>query len=277
MHDHLGRPTFRPNKVEVLNTGVQWAFLGSKGRGFVLKGPNEASAAKLVEALPFSVTEMNQWAETRILAGARDEDIATLRGFGYNPEAVAQSFRTRVAFEQDFAEALRSGVVKPRDSAELRVYVQAREVIHEHLDLLRELFAEFQISIERAFGSDSLHSRQKMVEFFDSVPSVQVAVDLKTHLFRNPQKVWTSNAVRDIDFLGAAVPYCQIVIADREMTDLLARSATASMLGTTVVRKIADLVDLLPRLERQAAALGPDRTGWGGSSFCLNLPVDIPL
>lgn len=271
MHEHIGRPAFRPPPIEVLHTGVHWAFKGEKVRGFVIKGP-DGKLADVGDSLPFSLVDMNQYGEMRLLAGARDEDIESLRKKGYKPEAAAARFLTRVEFESDFAARLRSGDIKPKSSKELRVWIQAREVMHEHIDLLTELFAEYRISIEKTFGPFGKQSRQKMTRFFDAVPSVQVAVDLKTHLHRNQEKTWTANAVRDIDFLSAAVPYCDVVIADKEMTNLLTRSSTAFELGTTVVRKIADVVDLLPLLAQRAEEQGPDRTGWGGSTFCLDLP-----
>lgn len=274
MHEQIGRPAFRPPAIEVLHTGAHWAFRGEKVRGFVVGGP-EDKLADVIKSLPFSPVDLNQWCEMRLLAGARDEDIVTLRENGYKPEIVAENFLTRVAFESEFAERLRSGEIKPKNPEELRIWIQAREIMHEHIDLLTELLADYHISIERTFGPLGNQSRPKMKKFFDAVPSVQVAVDLKTHFYKNQQKAWTANAVRDIDFLSAAVPYCDIVIADKEMTSLLTRSSTASSLGTTVVRKISDVVDLLPPLAQRAERLGPDRTGWGGSSFCLELPVEF--
>ncbi|MFC8935686.1 hypothetical protein ACFT1A_26705 [Rhodococcus sp. NPDC057135] len=277
MHEQIGLPTFRPAQVEVLHTGFYWAFQGVRTRGFTIGAPDADIPEEVLRKLPVSVTEINQWAEMRMLAGARDQDVEALRKVGYNPEGAALSFQQRVDFESEFAAKLRTGEVKPRNSDELRVFVQAREVMHEHIDTLNELFAEYRVPFSRTFGDGDPSSRQAIVKFIDAVPSVRVAVDLKAHLFRNPQKVWTRNAVRDIDALSAAVPYCDVVVADREMTDLLARSGTASAMGTTVLRKISELIDVLPPLAERAQLLGDDRTGWGGSTFRIEaLPgVDI--
>ena len=59
-----------------------------------------------------------------------------------------------------------------------------------------------------------------MVAFADAIPSLRIAVDLKVELFRNPAKPWSMNAIHDIDALSMAVPYCHVVVPDREMARL---------------------------------------------------------
>jgi hypothetical protein len=51
---------------------------------------------------------------------------------------------------------------------------------------------------------------------------LRIAVDLKLELFRNPAKLWSTNAIHEIDALSMAVPYCHIVVPDREMAILRA-------------------------------------------------------
>ncbi|WP_145964762.1 hypothetical protein [Rhodococcus rhodochrous] len=271
MHQHLGRPAFRPKGPEVLGIGVQWAFVGEQGR-LTLRGDDEL-VAQMEKLLPISLTELNQWAEFRVLAGPRDEDVPGLRVRGYDPESVQEKFKSRISYEMDLATQIARGAVK---RSELRVVVQARELSHEHLPQLSELFAEYNLTIDGAFGTDprrAKRNRKALSEFVDSVPSIRVAVDLKHHYFRNAQKPWSSNAVRDIDALGAALPYCDVVVADKEMGSLLSRSKVADDLGMTVVTTLPALLDLLPPLVERANELGGDRTGWGNSAgFRLDTP-----
>lgn len=49
------------------------------------------------------------------------------------------------------------------------------------------------------------------------MPSVRVAVSLKTHYHKNRQHNWTTNDMYDIDALAVAMPYCDAVFADKAM------------------------------------------------------------
>jgi hypothetical protein len=49
---------------------------------------------------------------------------------------------------------------------------------------------------------------------FDSMPSFDLAVTLKTALHRDPAHRWTTNDIHDIDALGSTLPYCDIVVTD---------------------------------------------------------------
>src|SRR5690349_19744671 len=71
-------------------------------------------------------------------------------------------------------------------------------------------------------------------------------LNLKVDLFRNATKAWTMNAIHDIDALSMAVPYCHIVVPDREMTSLLSRSSTGPRYGTRIITILSELPDALP-------------------------------
>ena len=70
------------------------------------------------------------------------------------------------------------------------------------------------------------------------------------------------NAIHDIDALSMAVPYCHIVVPDREMAHLLSRSGTGPRYGTKIITAPAELPDALPELAEQARNASGDRTGW---------------
>lgn len=268
MNAQFGRPTFRPAPIDVLGHGAHWAFRGEAG-GFTFSSPE-------VETLipRTTMTEVNQWAEFRLFAGPRDDQVASLRANGYNPEAATASMSSRVDWENYLYTALENeGMAKPSATV-LRFFVQAREVLHEHNRLLHELFHEYNMSVERTFiGKDVKSARRKLTNFSDAVPSLRIAADLKTHLFRQ-QKPWTTNPIRDIDALAHAVPYSDVVVPDREMISLLTRSKTAQAFGTTIVH-LEDLPSALGPLAARAERLGDDRTGWGGNTFRLDPPAGV--
>ncbi|RYD13993.1 MAG: hypothetical protein EOP90_15715 [Lysobacteraceae bacterium] len=264
MHRQFGRPTFRPPNPQVLGLGVYWAFVGEQQRLTISGGGENIALAESM--LGVSLVEAHQWTEMRLLEGPRDERIAELRTLGYNPESAQRAFESRLAYEVDFAAQIAAGSVKRKD---LRKFVQMRELVHEHWEPLTRLLAEYGLTPGGVFGTDPRRVKQNreiIAQFADAIPSVRVAVDLKTEHFRNAQKRWSANAVRDIDALGAAVPYCDVVMPDKEMSDLLSRSKVAEDLGTTVVTSFPALQQVLPPLVDRAAALDGGTAGWGNGA-----------
>jgi hypothetical protein len=53
------------------------------------------------------------------------------------------------------------------------------------------------------------------------------------------------NDIHDIDALGSAVPYCDIVVTDREAASHVHRTGLAERLDTTVIASLSDLVERL--------------------------------
>jgi hypothetical protein len=67
--------------------------------------------------------------------------------------------------------------------------------------------------------------------------------------FSNQTKTWTVNALFDVDALGFAVPYCHVVVPDREMANLLSRSKAGPRTGTRIVTRLRDLPGELADLQ----------------------------
>ena len=273
MHVSFGRPAFRPQPPEVLGTGVSWAFTGCPGP-LTLRGPHGPVDPATIVGMPGFLRKANQIGEMLILAGPADEEIDELRELGYRPEATTEVEASRLEWEETYVGLLADD---PVSRTELRVRVQARELLHEHFELYKELIAEYRINLSREIGHDPDRprlSRRRMVTFTDLMPSFRIAVDLKAELFRNAAKTWTMNAIHDIDALSMAVPYCHVVIPDREMADLLARSQAGARHSTKIIANLDDLPGMLPDLIKQAQTADGDRTGWDwtgpGDGFCLD-------
>ncbi len=274
MHVTMGRPTFRPEVPEVLGTGVHWAFLGEP-RHLVLRGPDGVVDPETIEGMPRSLRKANQLTELMVLAGPDDAEIGPLRDrFGYRPEAFIEVEANRLSWEASYVDVLAD---HPASRAELRVRLQARELLHEHLDLFQTLIREHGISLTRDLGSNPDRprvSRQRLAAFADAIPSLRIAVDLKVELFRNASKSWSENAIHDIDALSIAVPYCHVVVPDREMATLLARSHAAERHGTLILAGLAGVPAALHQLAEQARNAPGDRTGWDWAGpwdgYCLD-------
>lgn len=128
-----------------------------------------------------------------MMAGPRDEELEVLRErYGYKPEATIEAGRSRLEWEQEFVGLLTEA--PPTDPAELRVWIQAREVLHENRELLVGVLKEYAFPIRHlsgGFGADDPErSREFISGFFDALPSVRVAVDLKFAVHRNNQRGW---------------------------------------------------------------------------------------
>jgi hypothetical protein len=143
--------------------------------------------------------------------------------------------------------------------------------------MFQALLSEYRINLNREVGYNPDRpnvSRRGMVAFADAVPSLRIAVDLKVELFRNAAKPWSMNTVHDIDALSMAVPYCHVVVPDREMASLLSRSRAAERHGTQIITALLDLPDALPGLAEQARTAPGDRTGWDWAGpwdgYCLD-------
>ena len=275
MHLTFGLPTFRPQPPEVLGTGVGWAFVGESSHGSLRGADGAPIDPATIDGMPEFVRKANQFTEMMVLAGPSDEEIAELREhYGYRPEAVDEVEAGSLNWETSYVELLAE---HPASKAELRVRLQARELIHEHQAMLNALLGEYRINLSREVGYNPDRpsvSRRRMVAFADAVPSLRIAVDLKVELFRGAAKPWSMNAVHDIDALSMAVPYCHIVVPDREMASLLSRSRAAERHGTRIITALSDLPGALPGLAQQARNAPGDRTGWDWAGpwdgYCLD-------
>ena len=274
MHLTFGRPAFRPEAPEVLGTGFRWAFEGEPGP-MVLRGPDGLVDPSTITGMPEFLRKANQLAEMMILAGPGDAEVSLLRReYGYRPEAMTEVEASRLEWEASYVDVLAS---HPASRAELRVRLQARELLHEHLAMYQALIGEYRINLSREIGYDPGRpnvSRRRMVAFADAIPSLRIAVDLKVELFRNPAKPWSMNAIHDIDALSMAMPYCHVVVPDSEMADLLSRSDAGSRHGTKIITKLSALPGVLPELAGKAQDATGDQTGWDlagpWDGYCLD-------
>jgi hypothetical protein len=274
MHLTFGRPAFRPQAPDVLGTGMRWAFEGEPGP-MVLRGPDGPVDPTTIDGMPELLRKANQLAELMILAGPGDEEVDILREqYGYRPEATIEVEADRLRWESSYVQLLAD---HPASRMELRVRLQARELLHEHLVMYQALMSEYRINVSREVGYDPNRpkvSRRRMVSFADATPAMHIAVDLKVELFRNAAKPWTMNAIHDIDALSMAVPYCHVVVPDNEMADLLSRSGTGPRYGTKIITKLTELPDTLLELAERARSAPGDRTGWDWAGewdrYCLD-------
>lgn len=274
-HQVAGRPTFRPLAPEVFGIGVHWAFRGITAFFKVVDRYGE-----IVRGVDGSwLRRVNQYGEAAVLGGPADEELGPLGRLGYVPP---RSFETakgnRLAWEQVLAERIATEKV-PRD--ELRVWLLARELSHEYIDIFNSLLAEFRLHPSAlGIGGDSKNARRNAIDFAELIPTLRVAADLKLQVFRNGDRRWDWNILRDIDALSIAIPYCDVVIADREAVSFADRSKAPQRHNTVLTSELGVLADVLPDLKREARKLGGERSAWDAlgpaSEFALTTPAPLP-
>jgi hypothetical protein len=122
----------------------------------------------------------------------------------------------------------------------IRDVVWAREVVIEINRMLHEGLAARGASLDKAFADVAATRRT-----FDSMPSFDVSVSMKTAYHKDPSHRWKPNDIHDIDALASTLPYCEIVIADKAAAATATQSGLAERLGTTVLARLSDLPALL--------------------------------
>jgi hypothetical protein len=81
-----------------------------------------------------------------------------------------------------------------------------------------------------------------------TTPSTRVAVSVKTRYHKNPQHVWRTNDIHDIDALAVAVPYCDAVFTDKAALNALTSSPELGVFGAKLPRTPIELADWLDNL-----------------------------
>jgi hypothetical protein len=277
LHETVGRPTFRPAAAEPLGVGVSWAFRGVPA--FLRVINPDGRVVSSVD--PDWLRQINQHAEAAFLAGPNDDDLAFLEKDGYvDPRAHETAAGNRLAWEQVLEDRL-AEEQRPTP-AELRVWLLARELSHEYLDLLNSLFAEYRLSLSAISPTaDGVKSRDRVVAFVERVPTLRISAEMKLEIFRDSNRRWSWNMLRDVDALSIAIPYCDVVVADKDAADLARRTEALKRHGTVVISRLEELADRLPDLTTAASSIAEDPNGWTqvapGRGFSLALPRRLTL
>lgn len=238
MHQRFGRPMF-PRKPDVFGTGVNFAFGGTSGAGLVLTGLTEALVQWVAHEGGERVAQfryrMNQLSEYLVLRGPDDEDIEEMRKTdNYRPGVALQIEAERLKREQHLAKALSDD---PKTKNRLADIVAARELFWELREDLPALLYRAGMSVDSFFW----HGKEWVTAFLNDMPCIMTQTALRSHNFKNSDKSWEVNDLRDIDALCVAVPYCDVVVTEKHAIDLLQRDHLDVRFDTVLLRRLADL------------------------------------
>ncbi len=81
----------------------------------------------------------------------------------------------------------------------------------------------------------------RLMEFWESIPSLHVEMELHTQMHRQKSKAWTTHDDRDIEFLALAIPSCDVVVTEKFWVDLSHRRKLHDRYGTVLLNDLTDL------------------------------------
>lgn len=240
--DRLVGPSSNPiNEMDYLDWGVGRAF-GLVG-GFRIRTKDtdedvtERARLEFAEGtdafdrrMALAELELNR----RIIDGPTRDEEPKLRADGWDPKAAYAVAGRRAQQERDEVAILDANPAWRR--GRLRDVIAAREIIIELNQALWRGLNSRGATLEGVFPNV-----EATREAFDSMPSFDVSVTLKTAYHRNPQHPWAPNHIQDIDALSSTVPYCDIVVTDAEAAGHLIRAAVPQRMGTIVLSRLPDL------------------------------------
>lgn len=180
-----------------------------------------------------------EWALQRsVVDGPTLEEEPEIRALGWQPHPTSEVAENRL--RQEIEQVARFNAYRGSRQAHLRDAVAAREVLIELNSTLWEGLHDRGASLDDVF-TDPEVTRTLM----DAMPSFDVAVTIKAAYHRNPQHRWKRNDIYDIDALGSAVPYCDIVVTDNAAATHVRSAGLPERFDTEVLHDLAALVGLL--------------------------------
>ena len=182
---------------------------------------------------------------------ADPSEEAALRARGWNPQALTDMMDERVLLESQFVKDLDEYIATDPSSVDwrkgrLRDLITGRELFHQTNETFSAVLDQQGLTVEDVFdhsGTPSAIHHNRCIT--DAMPTFDVAVTLKASYHRNPNHLWTRNDIFDIDALSTVLPYCDVVVTDKEITSHVNRTKLAGRLDIKVLSSLDDLVEHL--------------------------------
>ena len=172
----------------------------------------------------------------KVIEGPAPQEEPNLRALGWRPEAIMQGYEGKASEEQEQVKRFDDHPNWRR--SHIRDAIIAREAIVEVGDIFAAGWASRgPDAIDQFFAA----KRDDLRSIYNAIPSLDVAVTLKTSLHRDPNHKWKNNDIYDIRALALTVPYCDVVVTDRSMWSHVVRHKLPERYGTVVIPQLAEL------------------------------------
>jgi hypothetical protein len=93
----------------------------------------------------------------------------------------------------------------------------------------------------------SLGSIEDSVDFYHSVPTIDVLVTLGLRRDNDLNRPIHRNDIKDVEFLSVAVPYCNIVVTERFWSHTVRAAGLDRRYDTIVISDLTEVPELLAR------------------------------
>ncbi|EON34005.1 hypothetical protein GTC6_03475 [Gordonia terrae C-6] len=172
--------------------------------------------------------------EKAILAAPEDAPKAARKML----EAASQIHASSQTFADEQANLSRAVV-----DQQLRGQLEDVAVMTEAADIFVPLRSECaRIGIDPV---DVISSKQAIYDLVQGLPSRWVMSQLRRVRLRNPQQPWTRNDLNDLSFMSIAVPYCDVVVTERQWARHINQLDLAHKHNTKIYRDLTDLIEVL--------------------------------
>ena len=235
----------RPAEV-ALGIGVNHAFHSSTGRLRVVasvaqpgvpEGPREPASSEAVQSLLKLKELPGDTYEWWSLAGFPDD----MKYDGLESRSEHRRGRERVERE----EAVTQDILANREiRARLEDFLMTQELIalNETINVMgfwhgadtNRLMATW-LEVGPEFGRELLHS----------IPTAWCVYVLRLAKHRNPQWKWQQHDLTDMAALSASVPYCDIVVTEKQWVHAFRSAKADARFGTKLLAKLTDLLAIL--------------------------------
>jgi hypothetical protein len=223
---------YKPAATPYVGAGVMHT-LGRKGAMKLENAPDQMSDGQ-VKA--FEGMAQFMFERMALCGPQNDVEERQLRQNGWDPKAAA-----KVATERAEDEEKLVALINQHDPNRHRVrdMVCGSELMTERNALATNLASRPPLTANLLIG------RKPLEAMIDHMPSLLVTIEVKTAYHRNPQTRWTKNTIFDIDAMSVAVPYCDIVATDHDARAKLVGAKLDETMGTAIVARPDELVELL--------------------------------
>lgn len=90
-----------------------------------------------------------------------------------------------------------------------------------------------------------IQSREEIIDFIKSVPTRDVFSALRITRHRNKQKRWEQHDFADLLALSVAIPYCDVVVTEKQWCHITKQARLDKKYGTLMVHKLDDALSPL--------------------------------
>lgn len=197
-----------------------------------------------IDALPFARrsqirSAVSESVERFILAAPEEAPSIALKMF----ETASQISSSAETFATSQSElSRRIGALK------LRGRLADVAIMSEVADILTPLMTESALC--GVDLNEILTSKDSIRSLLHGLPSRWVMSELRRVRLRNPQQPWESNDLNDLLSLSIAVPYCDVVVTERQWARHINQLGLAEQFGTTVLHDLTSLPQVLADASR---------------------------